>query len=469
MANMFVLSFLVLSCFCYNAQAQADYATPPPTFEANLYTEWHDSHSDLKGSRRANIKVPFTNDSGESDSVDIIRVDLVGDESYQRGYAHGYLLAGEIIEFSGPALDKFYMDLVLDLDLSQFPEPIQKILKVLDVKVAKEAPAVLRKALDYVWDKEEQYQPDYLKSEMDGIADGMCASPVLSKTGCSKDEWAAKLRQTNMLPELIRMACTAFGAWGKATPDGNLMQLRALDFGAGPFANHTILQVHRTSKNSFVSVSFPGMVGVVTGVSQHGIGVSEKVWETYEGTGMQPGSYDGEADIFVLRDILEQSKNRVDAETYLMEANRTWAIWVGVGDYETQRFDLVGYKEDSLVVYTDVTAPEQTGQPYLESIAYVDKHPQPSGEGPTGTLPTVLQDFYGDITQENTKIITQYHQTGDLHIASYDFTAKFMYLSVGRINHDGQYGPSDGSNNNLWKAYNRPYLKFNLEDLWQGV
>eukprot|EP00666_Eupelagonemidae_sp_cell4sb_P006027 gene6027-4196_t len=41
-----------------------------------------------------------------------------------------------------------------------------------------------------------------------------------------------------MLPELIRMSCTMFGAWGSATPTGNLTQLRALDFGSGPFANY---------------------------------------------------------------------------------------------------------------------------------------------------------------------------------------------------------------------------------------
>jgi hypothetical protein len=466
---MFALAALTLFCFVSNTQS-IDYATAPPTFEASQYTNWQHSTYDLKGSRRANLNVPFTNDVGESDSVHLVRVDLVGEDSYDRGFAHGFLLAKEIAEFSGPALDKFYMDMILELqkDLYIFPEPLQKILTLLDIKLAKEAPGIFKKALDWVWSVEEQYQPQYLKSEIDGIANGMCASPLFSKN-CNVEEWSAKLKQTNMLPELIRMACTAFGAWGKATPNGGLVQLRALDFGSGPFANYTILQVHRLQENSFVSVSFPGMVGVVTGVSQSGIGVSEKVWETYQGTGMQPGSYDGEADIFVLRDILQQSKNRVEAEAYLKQANRTWAIWVGIGDYETQTFDLVGYKEASLEVWTDVTAPAQTGQPYLESIAYVDKHPQPSGEGPTGTLPSALTDFYGQITQETTKIITQYHKTGDLHIASYDFTTAVMYLSLGRVNHEGNYGPSDGTDMNVWKAYNRPYLKFNLADFWEGV
>jgi len=151
----------------------------------------------------------------------------------------------------------------------------------------------------------------------------------------------------------------------------------------------------------------------------------------------------------------------------MSNGNRTWAMWVGVGDHESNKLDLVGYMQSGSTTYTDVTAPSMTGQPYLENIAYVDKHPQPSGDGPTGSLPTALTDFYGNITQETTKVIVQHHQTGDLHIASYDFTADLLYVSIGRINHAGNYGP-EGGDNSLWKAYNRPYLKWSLTDLWAG-
>jgi hypothetical protein len=41
---------------------------------------------------------------------------------------------------------------------------------------------------------------------------------------------------------------TVSGAWGKATASsghpGGLLQLRALDFGNGPFANYSVMQVH---------------------------------------------------------------------------------------------------------------------------------------------------------------------------------------------------------------------------------
>jgi len=153
----------------------------------------------------------------------------------------------------------------------------------------------------------------------------------------------------------------------------------------------------------------------------------------------------------------------------MKQSARTWAMWVGVGDHATQKFDLIGYKEDSAIVYDDVTMPSMTGQPYIDSIAYVDKHPQPSGEGPTGTLPTALLDFYGNISLETSKIILQYHRSGDVHIAAYDFDGDEMYLAIGKININGKYHPSGQSNNDgLWCAYNRPWLKFSLNDLWDG-
>lgn len=220
----------------------------------------------------------------------------------------------EIVEFQGPQLDKYFMQMVLDIDISSFPEPLQSILRVIQVRGAVAAPEAFRKALTWVWETEESFTPQYLKDEISGMGVGMCDS--LRTAGCNATEWTQTIAQLNMLPELIRMACTAYGAWGKATATGNgLIQMRALDFGGGPFANYTIAAVYRDAEqtadsNAFVSITFPGFAGVITGVSERGIGVSEKVWMTYDKRSLQPGSYQGEADIFVLRDILQKAKNR---------------------------------------------------------------------------------------------------------------------------------------------------------------
>ena len=62
--------------------------------------------------------------------------------------------------------------------------------------------------------------------------------------GCNATDMASLVKRVNMFPELIRMACTEFGAWGAASASGDLLQLRALDLGGGPFGNWTVLAVY---------------------------------------------------------------------------------------------------------------------------------------------------------------------------------------------------------------------------------
>jgi hypothetical protein len=43
---------------------------------------------------------------------------------------------------------------------------------------------------------------------------------------------------------------------------------------------------------------------------------------------------------------------------------------------------------------------------------------------------------------ETSKIILLYHQSGDVHIAVYDFDGDEMYLAIGKININGEYNYS---------------------------
>ena len=181
---------------------------------------------------------------------------------------------------------------------------------------------------------------------------------------------------------------------------------------------------------------------------------------------LQRGSYDGIADVFVLRDILQHSKTRQDAEAYINAAKRTWGIWIGVGDYASQQLDLIGYRQNSSIAYTDVTMPSQTLQPFIKDVAYVDKHPQPSH---MQDLPALLQSFYGNISTQTIKQIAQSHQTGDVHWATYDFAGGVLQLAIARTNSQGEFYPDGQPRSDVWCAYNRPSLVFSLDDLWQGV
>lgn len=135
-------SLLVASLFtCIFAVQSIDFKTPPPTFEASKFTTW-DKRS-ISGSRKGKIYVSFKDSQQNDDYVAISRLDLVGD-ARSRGYAHGALLATEIVEFVGPKLTKYFADEILNIDISGYPEPLQKILQVLKIKGATVAPQVFR-------------------------------------------------------------------------------------------------------------------------------------------------------------------------------------------------------------------------------------------------------------------------------------------------------------------------------------
>ena len=50
------------------------------------------------------------------------------------------------VEFQGPALSKYFADEILNIDISGFPEPLQDILRVFQLKGVAAAPDIFRAA-----------------------------------------------------------------------------------------------------------------------------------------------------------------------------------------------------------------------------------------------------------------------------------------------------------------------------------
>jgi hypothetical protein len=92
--------------------------------------------------------------------------------------------------------------------------------------IPKKIPAFLKKptstlfisaALDLTYEITRPFTNRKYYEEMRGIAD---ASGVSIKL----------IRRIHMIGELTKGTCSMFGAWGKATADGKVIQLRALDW-----------------------------------------------------------------------------------------------------------------------------------------------------------------------------------------------------------------------------------------------
>lgn len=78
------------------------------------------------------------------------------------------------------------------------------------------------------------------------------------------------------LQDLALVGCSSFAAWGNKTEDGSLIIGRNFDFYAGDeFAKEKIIAfTNPTEGHKFMSVTWGGMIGVVSGMNEHGLTVT---------------------------------------------------------------------------------------------------------------------------------------------------------------------------------------------------
>lgn len=78
------------------------------------------------------------------------------------------------------------------------------------------------------------------------------------------------------LKDLALVGCSSFAAWGEKTEDGGLIIGRNFDFYAGDaFAKEKIIAfISPTEGHKFMSVTWGGMIGVLSGMNEHGLTVT---------------------------------------------------------------------------------------------------------------------------------------------------------------------------------------------------
>jgi len=78
------------------------------------------------------------------------------------------------------------------------------------------------------------------------------------------------------LQDLALVGCSSFAAWGNQTADGNLLIARNFDFYVGDaFAEEKVISFIKPEKGyKFMSVSWAGMIGVMSGMNEKGLTVT---------------------------------------------------------------------------------------------------------------------------------------------------------------------------------------------------
>lgn len=297
-------------------------------------------------------------------------------------------------------------------------------------------------ALDMTYEWTKAFTPKHFDDEIDGISAGSGVDVKI-------------IRQLNMIPELIKASCSMVGAWGPAiahTAAGStLYQLRALDWDVdGPFNDYPAVMVYHPSDGvPFATLGWTGFVGALTGYSSSNVGICEKYWGGYNGTYF----VEGYPFHYLLRDILQFDPDISAAMNRIIHAQRTCAIFIGLGDSNTNQFRAVEYSHDIVNMYSDKSYPRYPAHPPADGLVYIDRHFQPSSDPCLGSA---LLANYGNLDSEHLILTASLHRTGNNHAAIYDFAKNYMYVA----------SASSAQTPPVIPAYDRQFLRMDLNKLW---
>lgn len=190
------------------------------------------------------VKVEVT---GRLDSIDGARVLTVWGKPHERGFAHGYLLAPDIVSL----LDGYLRETVTNP--AEFERRAQAFLRMMSLL--------------------PRYQ-DEVRGMLEGIQKrlGDAARIAVLDRAITYDD----LFTVACIPELSRLACSSFAAWGSLTGDGGTICGRNLDWhGIQALHGTELIIAHlpddSTRSRGWVSVTWPGFSGALTAMNDAGV------------------------------------------------------------------------------------------------------------------------------------------------------------------------------------------------------
>lgn len=132
----------------------------------------------------------------------------------------------------------------------------------------------------------------------------------------------------NLFPEMFH--CCGITVSGKASKDGTLYHTRVLDYSAGKDLQSSACLVAASPKDglSFLSVTYAGFIGIITGMNEAKISIGEI-------GGLGYGNWNGMPMSFLLRFILEQTSSLDEAKKILSSSKRTCEYYYIIADGKT--------------------------------------------------------------------------------------------------------------------------------------
>ncbi len=239
--------------------------------------------------------------SGKIEVVDGLRILRVWGDDFQRGYAHGFLLADDILSLLNAALAS------------------QKVLP--------DPAAWDQRILPFV--AERFTFTDRQTAELEAMLQGIRAARAekgLRIDAIGRDLSRADLEAMNTFADWIRLGCSSFSAWGTLTEGGETITGRNLDYFAIPgLPSSQLMVVHLQpgpGRLSWLTMAWPGLIGAYTAMNEEGVTLS-----MHDSTSTAPPPATGKCvpRSIALREAVEQARSAAstDVATRVLRASPT--------------------------------------------------------------------------------------------------------------------------------------------------
>ncbi len=180
-------------------------------------------------------------------------------------------------------------------------------------------PRTTDEKLDAAWVSVSPHTDQRFKDELRGVADGAGVSLEL-------------LIRAHMWAVVSPFACSGVCVWGEATANGNLYQIRNLDYTVhAGLQDYPVVVIYLPDEGiPHASPTFAGIVGANAGLNAEGIALSEKGASPADD---MPYDVDGEHFTTFFRDILYDAHNLDEAVAIVQNAKRfkKYRYWIGDG------------------------------------------------------------------------------------------------------------------------------------------
>jgi len=304
-------------------------------------------------------------------------------------------------------------------------------------------------AIDAMW-RSEYFDIVAWEAELRGVADG-CVD-------AGRPEITFRvLQKTNLIPDMSELGCGLFALWGAATVNGDLYQMRNLDWTmeAG-IQDYPVVAIYNPDDGcQHAIIGFAGVVGCGGGgINEHGLAVSEIMG--YFG---DPESLDGMPFPFLLRDVMYHESTLAGALARMDAAARTNNYYYALADPAApdpqgrllftsgSRFDQYG--DESVIDH-----PGFDPEPFhtaLDDCLYWKRHDGGGNEN----LYNAISARYGAIDAAKAiEIAVADGVSGTLLSIVYHNTAREFYVAF-----------AEG----LDPAHNQEYVRFALGEAQSGV